>query len=84
MFFARYVLTGAFATATGALAGGAGAGVLLSTGLSTPQTYRVLLWCLLRLRPSLVRVLPAAVAQYRSSSVDREEPLRAASLSRAQ
>lgn len=43
--FARYVLTGAFATATGALAGGAGAGALLSTGLSTPQTYRVLLWC---------------------------------------
>jgi MFS family permease len=43
--FARYVLTGSFATASGALAGGAGAGALLHTGLSTPQTYRVLLWC---------------------------------------
>ncbi len=43
--FARYAMTGSVATATGALVGGAGAGALLATGLSTPQTYRVLLWC---------------------------------------
>jgi predicted MFS family arabinose efflux permease len=69
--FARYVLTGAFATALGALAGGAGAGALLSRGLSTPQSYRVLLWCycgfglllavlFLRLSPA-IEALPTTV-----------------------
>jgi MFS family permease len=43
-YFARYVLTGAFATASGALAGGAIAGAFQSTGMPAAQSYRILLW----------------------------------------
>ncbi len=42
--FARYVLTGSFATAAGALAGGGIAGLLQRSGMSAPESYRVLLW----------------------------------------
>jgi len=42
--FARYVLTGSFATAAGALAGGAVASVLQHRGMTAAQSYRVLLW----------------------------------------
>jgi MFS family permease len=42
--FARYVLVGSFATATGALAGGTIAEALQRTGMSVRDSYRVLLW----------------------------------------
>jgi MFS family permease len=42
--FARYVLTGSFATAAGALAGGGIAGFLQRSGMSAAESYRVLLW----------------------------------------
>jgi MFS family permease len=42
--FARYVLTGSFATALGALAGGGIAGVLQRSGMTAAESYRVLLW----------------------------------------
>ena len=40
---ARYALTGSFATAAGALAGGGIAGMLQHAGMETAQSYRVLL-----------------------------------------
>jgi MFS family permease len=42
--FARYVLTGSFATAAGALAGGAVAAALQRSGLPALASYRILLW----------------------------------------
>lgn len=42
--FARYVLVGSFATATGALVGGAVAAALQRSGMSELKSYRVLLW----------------------------------------
>lgn len=43
--FARYTLTASFATAAGALLGGALAGALQNTGMPVAQSYRILLWC---------------------------------------
>ena len=43
--FARYTLTASFATAAGALLGGALAGALQSAGMPAAQSYRILLWC---------------------------------------
>jgi MFS family permease len=45
LVFARYTLTASFATALGALTGGAIAGALQGKGLSAAESYRVLLWC---------------------------------------
>jgi MFS family permease len=42
--FARYVLVGSFATASGALVGGAVAAALQRSGMSELESYRVLLW----------------------------------------
>lgn len=42
--FARYTLTGSFATASGALAGGVAAEALQRSGMSTAHSYRILLW----------------------------------------
>ena len=42
--FARYVLAGAFATAAGALVGGAAADALQRSGMTAAGSFRVLLW----------------------------------------
>ena len=42
--FARYVLVGSFATAAGALVGGAAAAAMQRSGISALQSYRILLW----------------------------------------
>ena len=44
MTFARYVLAGSFATATGALGAGVVASALQRRGVSAAQSYHVLLW----------------------------------------
>lgn len=64
--FARYVLVGSFATAAGALAGGAVAGALQSAGMSPLQSYRILLWayaaCGLVLFALFARLTPSVEA----------------------
>ncbi len=63
---ARYVLVGSFATATGALAGGAIAAMLQRSGMSVLQSYRVLVWayagCGLVLLALFARLSPAIEA----------------------
>jgi MFS family permease len=76
--FARYVLTGSFATAAGALGGGAAAAGLQGAGMSAGDAYRALLWAyagfglvltalFLRLSP---RIEAPAAARGRAGSIE--------------
>ncbi len=68
--FARYVLTGSFATAAGALVGGASAAALQGSGMSPLESYRYLIWAyaacgvvLLALFARLSRTIEAEAAR---------------------
>ncbi len=73
--FARYVLTGSFATATGALVGGVVAAALQRSGMSERESYRVLVFayaaCGFILLALFARLTPAIEAETAASGVRR-------------